>query len=302
MRRAGLAAPALTSPAHPLKPARMDGRRLLRHRTGTIALDGRTLVMGVVNVTPDSFSDGGVHFRAEDAVAGALRLAAEGADILDIGGESTRPGYSGISPEEEWRRVRPVLEGLARSEKALPPLSIDTTKAAVARRARGAGAAIVNDIWGFQRDPELAAVVAEAGAAAVVMHNRERRDDAIDIVDDMLRFFERSLGVARAAGVPDDRIMLDPGIGFGKTHRQEFEAIAALPRLKALGFPVLLGVSRKSFIGRLFDPQPAATERLPGTIAANAFGVLHGADIVRVHDVAAHVQALAVLGALKAAA
>ena len=162
MRRAGLAAPALTSPAHPLNPARMDGRRLLRHRTGTLALDGRTLVMGVVNVTPDSFSDGGVHFRAEDAVAGALRLAAEGADILDIGGESTRPGYSGISPEEEWGRVRPVLEGLARSEKALPPLSIDTTKSEVARRALAAGAAIVNDIWGFQRDPELAAVVAEA--------------------------------------------------------------------------------------------------------------------------------------------
>jgi dihydropteroate synthase len=195
-----------------------------------------------------------------------------------------------------------VLEGLARSQKALPPLSIDTTKAEVARRALAAGAAIVNDIWGFQRDPELAGAVAETGAAAVVMHNRERRDDAIDIVDDMLRFFERSLGVARGAGVPDDRIVLDPGIGFGKTHRQEFEAIAALPRLKALGFPVLLGVSRKSFIGRLFDPAPAMAERLPGTIAANAFGVLHGAGIVRVHDVAAHVQALAVLSALKAAA
>ncbi|MFL4973521.1 MAG: dihydropteroate synthase [Microvirga sp.] len=280
----------------------MAEARLLHHRTGTLTPGGRTLVMGVVNVTPDSFSDGGVHFRPEDAVAGALRLAAEGADILDIGGESTRPGYSGISPEEEWRRVRPVLEGLARSEKALPPLSIDTTKAEVARRALAAGAAIVNDIWGFQRDRELAAVVAEAGAAAVVMHNRERRDDAIDIIDDMLRFFERSLGVARGAGVPDNRIVLDPGIGFGKTHRQEFEAMAALPRLKALGFPVLLGVSRKSFIGRLFDPAPATAERLPGTIAANAFGVLHGADIVRVHDVAAHVQALAVLAALKAAA
>ncbi|MFL5172375.1 MAG: dihydropteroate synthase [Microvirga sp.] len=266
-----------------------------------IALD-RPQVMAIVNVTPDSFSDGGAHATASAALAHCERLLAEGADILDIGGESTRPGYSGISPEEEWRRVRPVLEGLARSQKALPPLSIDTTKAEVARRALAAGAAIVNDIWGFQRDRELAAVVAEAGAAAVVMHNRERRDDAIDIIDDMLRFFERSLGVARGAGVPDNRIVLDPGIGFGKTHRQEFEAMAALPRLKALGFPVLLGVSRKSFIGRLFDPAPATAERLPGTIAANAFGVLHGADIVRVHDVAAHVQALAVLAALKAAA
>ena len=147
--------------------------------------------------------------------------------------------------------------------EALPPLSIDTTKAEVARRALAAGAAIVNDIWGFQRDPELAGAVAETGVAAVVMHNRERRDGAIDIVDDMLRFFERSLGVARGAGVPDDRIVLDPGIGFGKTHRQEFEAIAALPRLKALGFPVLLGVSRKSFIGRLFDPAPAWPNGFP---------------------------------------
>jgi dihydropteroate synthase len=279
----------------------MGETRSLQHRTGSLTVGGRTLVMGVVNVTPDSFSDGGMHFRAEDAVAGALRMAAEGADILDIGGESTRPGCAGISAEEEWARVGPVFEGLARAGTALP-LSIDTTKAEVARRALQAGAAIVNDIWGFQRDPSLPGVVAEAGAAAVLMHNRERLDAEIDIVDDMLRFFERSLAIARGAGVPHDRIALDPGIGFGKTHRQQFEAIAALPRLKALGFPVLLGVSRKSFIGRLFEPQPPATARLPGTIAANAFGVLAGADIIRVHDVAAHVQALAVLGALKSAA
>src|SRR4051794_36777841 len=158
----------------------MAEARLLRHRTGSLTLGGRTLVMGVVNVTPDSFSDGGVHFRAEDAVAGALRMAAEGADILDIGGESTRPGYSGISAEEEWARVRPVFEGLARSGKALPPLSIDTTKAEVARRALSAGAAIVNDIWGFQRDPDLARVAAETGAAAVLMHNRETIEGGID--------------------------------------------------------------------------------------------------------------------------
>jgi dihydropteroate synthase len=279
----------------------MGETRSLRHRTGSLTVGGRTLVMGVVNVTPDSFSDGGIHFRPEDAVAGALRMAVEGADILDIGGESTRPGYAGIAAEEEWARVGPVFEGLARAGTALP-LSIDTTKAEVARRALQAGAAIVNDIWGFQRDTSLPGVVAEAGAAAVLMHNRERLDAEIDIVDDMLRFFERSLAVAHGAGVPQDRIALDPGIGFGKTHRQQFEAIAALPRLKALGFPVLLGVSRKSFIGRLFEPQPPATARLPGTIAANAFGVLAGADIIRVHDVAAHVQALAVLGALKSAA
>ena len=279
----------------------MAEARLLHHRTGTLPLGERTLVMGVVNVTPDSFSDGGVHFRAEEAVAGALRMAAEGADILDLGGESTRPGYSGISAEEEWARVRPVLEALARIE-ALPPVSIDTTKAEVARRALKAGAAIVNDIWGFQRDPELARITAEAGAAAVLMHNRDSLDAGLDIVDDMLRFFERSLAIARAAGVEENRIALDPGIGFGKTLPQQFQAIAGLPRLKSLGFPVLLGVSRKSFIGRLFDPPPAATARLPGTIAANTFGVLAGADIVRVHDVAAHVQALRVLGELRRAA
>ena len=273
----------------------------LHHRAGTLPLSGRTLVMGVVNVTPDSFSDGGVHFRAEDAVAGALRMAAEGADILDLGGESTRPGYSGISAEEEWARVRPVLEALAQIE-ALPPVSIDTTKAEVARRALKAGAAIVNDIWGFQRDPELARIAAEAGAAAVLMHTRDSLHDGLDIVDDMLRFFERSLDIARAAGVEENRIVLDPGIGFGKTLPQQFQAIAGLPRLKSLGFPVLLGVSRKSFIGRLFDPPPAAAARLPGTIAANTFGVLAGADIVRVHDVAAHVQALRVLGELRRAA
>ncbi|HKH32576.1 MAG TPA: dihydropteroate synthase [Beijerinckiaceae bacterium] len=258
--------------------------------------------MGIVNVTPDSFADGGVHFRAEDAIAGALRMAAEGADILDIGAESTRPGHTPISAEEEWARLEPVLESLAVSGIPLPPISIDTTKAEVARRALRARAAIVNDIWGFQRDRDLPAVAAEFGAAAVLMHNRESIDASIDIADDMLRFFERSLDTARRAGVKDERIVLDPGIGFGKSHAQQFEAIAALPRIKALGFPVLLGVSRKSFIGRLFDPQPPAGERLPGTVAANAIGVMAGADIVRVHDVAAHVQAMGVADRLRRAA
>jgi dihydropteroate synthase len=280
----------------------MAETHLLHHRTGTLTLGGRTLVMGVVNVTPDSFSDGGVHFKPEDAIAGALRMAAEGADILDVGAESTRPGYAPISAGEEWARVRLVLEGLAKAGETLPPISIDTTKAEVARRAIRAGAAIVNDVWGFQRDRELAHVAAEAGAAAVLMHNRDSIDGTLDIVDDMLRFFERSLAIARQAGIEEDRIVLDPGIGFGKTLRQQFQAIAGLPQLKSLGFPVLLGVSKKSFIGRLFDPPPPAAARLPGTIAANAFGVMAGADIVRVHDVAEHVQALRVLGELRRAA
>jgi len=280
----------------------MMSPRLLSHRTGALPLGGRTLVMGVVNVTPDSFSDGGLHAAPPDAVAGALRMAAEGADILDIGGESTRPGHVAVAAEDEWARVAPVFEELARSGAALPPLSIDTWKAAVARRALAAGASIVNDVWGFQRDPDIASVVAETGAAAILMHNRERADPDLDIVDDILRFLDRSARLAVAAGVPQDRIVLDPGIGFGKTPEQSFQALASLRRLKALGFPVLLGASRKRFIGSLFDPPPPPLERGPGTIAAHVHGALQGADIVRAHDVAAHVQALRVLDAIRRAA
>ncbi|HEX2724941.1 MAG TPA: dihydropteroate synthase [Beijerinckiaceae bacterium] len=259
----------------------------------------RTLVMGVVNVTPDSFSDGGLNLTPSDAVASALRMAAEGADLVDLGGESTRPGHVTVPAEEEWNRLRPVFAGLAQAAAPLPPLAIDSWKADVARRAIVAGASIVNDVWGFQRDPAIAEVAAESGAAAILMHNREAADPQIDIVSDILRFLERSLAIAKAAGVPDDRILLDPGIGFGKTIAQSYEAVAALPRLKALGFPVLLGLSRKAFIGRLFEPQPAPAARLPGTIAANTYGVIAGADIIRVHDVAEHVQAMRVLDTLR---
>jgi dihydropteroate synthase len=274
--------------------------RSLAHRTGTLSLGERTLVMGIVNVTPDSFSDGGVNLEAGTAVAAALRMTLEGADLIDIGGESSRPGHVVISAAEEWERVRPVLEGM--SEAGAPvPVSIDTWKAEVARRAVAAGASIVNDVWGFQRDPAIAHVAAETGAAAILMHNRESVDASIDIVADILCFLERSLAIARAAGVPDERIVLDPGIGFGKTIEQSYCAVAALPRLKALGFPVLLGLSRKAFIGRLFQPEAPLTARLPGTVAANTFGVMAGADIVRVHDVKEHVQAMRVLDALRRA-
>jgi len=275
--------------------------RPIPHRTGVLQLDGRPLLMGVVNVTPDSFSDGGERFAPEDAVAGARQLAAEGADILDIGAESTRPGHDRISAEEEWSRLAPVLAGLGR-DATLPPISIDTSKAEVARRAIAAGASIVNDVWGFRRDPDLASVAADAGAAVVLMHNRDGIDASLDIVADILAVLERSVAIATAAGIPQDRIVIDPGIGFGKTLEQNYQAVAALPRLKALGFPVLLGVSRKSFIGRLFDPQPPPGERLPGTLAANLYGALSGADILRVHDVAAHVQALRVLAKIRSAA
>jgi dihydropteroate synthase len=280
----------------------MCATRTLRHRTGTLAVGERTLIMGIVNVTPDSFSDGGLNFDAGTAVAAALRMTLEGADLLDIGGESSRPGHTVIPAEEEWVRVRPVLEGLAQTDGPLPPVSIDTWKGEVARRALAAGASIVNDVWGFQRDPAIAHVATETGAAAILMHNREAADASIDIVDDILRFLERSLTIAKSAGVSDDRIVLDPGIGFGKTVEQSYQAVAALPRLKTLGYPVLLGLSRKAMIGRIFQPEAPPMARLPGTLAANSFGALNGADIVRVHDVKEHMQAMRIIDTLRRAA
>jgi dihydropteroate synthase len=261
----------------------MHVRRLL-HRTGTLPLGQRTFVMGIVNVTPDSFSDGGVHAQPEDAVAGARRMAVEGVDILDIGGESTRPGHVAVAADEEWARVAPVLDGLAQSDDALPPVSIDTWKAMVARRAVAAGASIVNDVWGFQRDPDIAHVAAETGAAAILMHNREQADATIDIVEDILRFLDRSVRIAVAAGVAEDRIVLDPGIDIAKTPAESVELLRRLPELARLGRPLLLAVSRKDFVGALTERQPA--DRDPGTLAAVAAAVEGGARIIRVHDVA----------------
>jgi dihydropteroate synthase len=229
-------------------------------------------------------------------------MADEGADILDLGGESTRPGHAPVSAETEWARLAPVFTGLRESGRPLPPISIDTYRAETAERALAAGASIVNDVWGFRREPRLADVVASSGAAAILMHNRDAIDSGIDIVDDILRTLERSLAIARGAGIAEDRIVLDPGIGFGKTFGQSFAALAALPRLKAIGFPVLLGLSRKGFVGSLFDPALRPLERLPGTLAGNVFGALSGADIIRVHDVAPHVQAVRMVAAIAAAA
>lgn len=274
--------------------------RYLAHRTGRLALGLRVLVMGIVNVTPDSFSDGGDHLAPEDAVAAARRLAAEGADILDLGAESTRPHHDEVGAGDEWDRLAPVFDGLG-ADKTSPPISVDTWKAGVARRAIAAGASIVNDVWGFQRDPAIASVTAESGAACVLMHNRETVDATVDIVDEILLFLERSVGIARSAGVTEDRIVLDPGLGFGKTHAQSFAALAALPRLRTLGFPVLVGLSRKRFVGSMTEPLPPPKERWPGTLTGNVYAALAGADIIRVHDVAPHVQAMRMLDTLRAA-
>jgi dihydropteroate synthase len=247
-------------------------------------------------VTPDSFSDDAHFTNGEAAAAAALRLAGEGADIIDVGGESTRPGYVPVPLDEEIARVLPAIERLA---AGATPISVDTQKARVAERALAAGAHIVNDIRGLLGDADMARVVAAHDAGVVVMHNRETADRDIDIVADMRDFFRRAIDRAFAAGIRADRILIDPGIGFGKTGRQNLAAIARLGELRDLGFPVLLGVSRKALVGDAAPADPRA--RVPGTLAANLFGVLAGAAVLRVHDVAAHAQALRMLDAIRSA-
>ena len=258
----------------------------------------RPLVMGVLNVTPDSFSDGGRYLDPQAAVVHARRLAAEGADILDVGAESTRP-YGGavrISIEEERARLAPVLSDVI----ALGvPVSIDTQKAAIAAWALDLGAAIVNDVWGLQDDADMARVVAEHQTPVIIMHNRETADPAIDIVAEVTDFFRRSLDIAARAGIPRQRIVLDPGIGFGKTAEQSLICIARLDAWHGFGLPLLVGASRKRFIHSIAPSEPK--ERLGGSLAAHLLAVENGATIVRVHDVAATAQALAVASAIRRA-
>ncbi|HKS64923.1 MAG TPA: dihydropteroate synthase [Xanthobacteraceae bacterium] len=258
----------------------------------------RPLVMGILNVTPDSFSDGGQFIDPAVALAHARRMAGEGADILDVGAESTRP-YVGAKPvglDDELARLAPVLPEIVRLGL---PVSIDTIKAKVAAFALERGAAILNDVWGLQRDGDMARVAAEHGVPVIVMHNRETVDSALDIMADVRAFFTRSLEIAARAGIARDRIVLDPGIGFGKTAEQSITMIARLSELRDFGLPLLMGLSRKRFIDSVSPSKPS--ERIGGSIAANVLSVLGGADIVRVHDVAETVQALRVTAAIRAA-
>ncbi|HXM31782.1 MAG TPA: dihydropteroate synthase [Xanthobacteraceae bacterium] len=271
--------------------------RILDARGTTLPLGKRPLIMAVINVTPDSFFEESRHPGVSDAVATASRFVTEGADIIDVGGESTRPGHVPIDAEEELSRVLPVVRELSRSIKV--PISVDTYKAKVAEQALAAGAKIVNDVWGLSRDPAMAATVAAHNAAVVIMHNREKADPALDIVEEIESFFGKAIERAAAAGIRQNRIVLDPGIGFGKTLEQNLAILARLEEIVGLGFPVLLGVSRKSFIGKLVPSGPG--ERLPATIAANIIGALAGVSIIRVHDVAAHAQALKIAGAIRGA-
>ena len=273
----------------PLRLKLPDGR--------VLASRGRTLIMGILNVTPDSFSDGGLFAARDAAIAQAERMAEEGADIIDIGGESTRPGHERVTEDDEKHRVLPVLEALAK--RLTLPLSIDTQKAAVAQAALAAGASIVNDVWGLQGDAGMAAIAGPA-AGAVVMHNRQAPDAAIDIVAEVKAYLARSLAIAESVGLTRERVLIDPGIGFGKTQSQNLQLIARLAELHELGAPILVGLSRKSFLGRILA-EDVPTARLYGTIAANVVAARAGASVVRVHDVKAHREALAVAEAIDAA-
>ena len=251
---------------------------------------GGPRIMGILNVTPDSFSDGGRFEAVETAVSHARAMEAEGADVIDVGGESTRPGHTPVEADEEIRRVVPAIEALRRAISA--PISIDTMKARVAEAALIAGATIVNDVWGLQREPDIARVAAEHGAPVCVMHHRTEVDPALDIVEDMKQFLSRSIEIAQKAGVPDRAIMLDPGVGFGKTVEQNLTVIRRVDALAAMGFPVLLGTSRKSLIGHIIPREPK--ERVFGTVATSVIGWAAGATMFRVHDIRENRDALLV--------
>jgi len=245
-----------------------------------LELGKRTLIMGILNATPDSFSDGGRYPTVEAAVARAEEMAAEGADLIDIGGESTRPGHAPVSAEEELARILPVIRAV--KERVKLPISVDTYKAETARRALEAGAHIVNDVWGFKKDPAIAAVAAEFGCPVILMHNRNDRDYA-DFMADALNDLRDSVAIARQAGVKDENIWLDPGIGFAKDYGENLEIMGRLDEVAALGFPVLLAASRKRMIQTALGVP--ASEAAEGTGATTALGIAQGCQIVRVHDV-----------------
>lgn len=254
----------------------------------------RPLVMGILNVTPDSFSDGGRYDAPDMALAHAKDMIAQGADILDVGGESTRPGAEPVSAEDELSRVLPVLRKLAQLDVLI---SIDTYKASVAREAVKAGAHIINDVWGLQRDPDMAGAVAEANVPVIMMHNRETVDPSLDILADMDRFFERSLALAEKAGVPRRHLILDPGFGFGKTLEQNYQILSNLQQLKKWELPILAGASRKRMVGHVLDVE--TQDRLFGSLAVHVLAMHGGAQIVRAHDVKAHADASRIFQAMK---
>jgi dihydropteroate synthase len=287
------AASRTASPPGPAAGGGVLSRLLAKARAAS-----RPVIMGVLNVTPDSFSDGGQFLDPTAAIEQARRLVAEGADIIDVGAESTRPygGMTPVSAEEERARLAPILPAVI----ALGvPVSVDTMKASVAAWALDAGASIANDVWGLQRDPDMARVVAAHGAPVIIMHNRESADPAVDIIADVSEFFSRSLEIAWDAGIARDRVVLDPGIGFGKTPEQSMICIARLDEWRGFEMPLLIGASRKRFIASVVPSEPQ--QRLGGSLAAHLIAAENGAVIIRTHDVAPTLQALAVAASIRQA-
>lgn len=254
----------------------------------------RTYIMGILNITPDSFSDGGEFISIDNAISHAKEMLSEGADIIDIGGESSRPGHTRINAEEELRRVIPIIKKLREETNAV--ISLDTIRAEVAEEGIKNGVSILNDIWGLQGDPEMANVTAKYDVPIIVMHNQDGTEYKKDIILEMKDFFMKSIEIAKKAGIKKENIILDPGIGFGKTAEQNIEVMGRLKEFNDLGYPILLGTSRKSTIGKILDLPPK--ERVEGTIATTVLGIAHGVDIVRVHDVKENLRAAKVADAI----
>ncbi|UVK52666.1 dihydropteroate synthase [Mesorhizobium sp. AR02] len=275
----------------------MTARRWQLAHGRHLDLGGKAVVVGILNVTPDSFSDGGLFDAPEAALNQARRMIGEGAGIIDVGGESTRPGAATISASEEQARILPVIEALASANEVL--ISVDTYRAETARLAVAAGAHIVNDVWGLQREPDIARVAAETGAGLIIMHTGREREKLPDVIADQFAFLEKSLEIARRNGIADGRIVLDPGFGFAKETAQEnLDLMARFSELHALGFPLMAGTSRKRFIGTVTGRD--AADRAAGTAATSVILRLKGAHLFRVHDVAINVDALAVADAMLA--
>ncbi|GFZ89801.1 dihydropteroate synthase [Compostibacillus humi] len=267
---------------------------LLKTKTKTLHLSERTHIMGILNVTPDSFSDGGKYYSLEKAVEHAQKMEEEGADIIDIGGESTRPGHAPVPAEEEIKRIVPVIEAVR--AKVSVPISIDTYKAETAKHAIEAGADIINDIWGAKRDPAIAEVAAAYNVPIILMHNREQAVYT-SLIEDMKKDLQESIAIAKNAGVPDEHIILDPGLGFAKNHEQHLLVMNQLEQFVDMGYPFLLATSRKRFIGKVLgldNPE----DRDVGTGATTCLGIMKGAHIVRVHDVKLNAQLAKMMDAM----
>ncbi|WP_350343068.1 dihydropteroate synthase [Proteinivorax tanatarense] len=271
-----------------------SNKQVIRCGKYKLQLGVKTYIMGILNITPDSFSDGGDHYSIEEAIKHAKYMVSQGADIIDVGGESTRPGAEEVTLDVELKRVVPIVKELAKQTDV--PISVDTYKAKVAEETLQAGAHIINDVWGLQKDPEMAPVLAQYNAPIVMMHNQKGTSYDGDIIESIKEFLRNSIEIALAAGVEKEKIILDPGIGFGKTAEQNIEVLGRLSELRELGYPVLLGTSRKSMLGKILDLPPK--QRVEGTLATSVLGVSQGVEIIRVHDIEANLRAIKVTDAI----